>query len=203
MRKLMRRLRSWLHGFKFAKKGKGCRFQGTDLQIEGHVEVGSACRFRDHLIMRTHGKGKIVFGSHSGCSYYCIIEAEELVQIGNATAITEFCVIRDTNHLIYGTDAHWAFTPHITRPIIIGDNVFVGSRSYIHPGVTIEEGAIIGVGSVLIEGTHVGPYEIWAGVPARKIGHRTENVPPARLQEAQELLARDGVREDRYKGKLY
>ncbi len=198
MRNVVRMLRSWRHGLKFAKKGRHNRFQGRELVIEGHVEVGSNCRFRDHVIMRTSGKGKIIFGNHSGCSYYCILEAEELIQIGNDTAITEFCVIRDTNHMVYGTDHHWVYTPHITKPIIIGNNVFVGSRTYIHPGVRIGDGAIIGVGSVLTEDTQVGPLEIWAGAPARKIAHRTEGVPPHKLKEAQELIAKYGLKKGRY-----
>ncbi len=198
MSSLLQRVRSWRHGLKFAKKGKHCRFQGRKLEIDGHVEVGNHCRFRDHVILRTHGNGKIIFANHSGCSYFCYIEAEELVQIGSNTAITEFCVIRDTNHMIYGTDHHWVLTPHITKPIIIGDNAFVGSRTYIHPGVTIGDGAIIGVGSVLIEDTQVGPYEIWAGMPAKKIAHRTQDVPPHKLKEAQERIAQEGLRQFRY-----
>lgn len=198
MGRLIRRIRSWRHGLKFASKGRHCRFQGRELVIEGHVEVGDYCRFRDHVILRTHGEGKIIFGNHSGCSYYCLIEAEALVQIGDNTAITEFCVIRDTNHTVYGTDHHWALTPHITKPVRIGDNALVGSRTYIHPGVTIGEGAIVGAGSVLVEDTQVGPYEIWAGAPAKKIAHRVKDVPPEKLKETQELIAREGLREFRY-----
>jgi len=44
----------------------------------------------------------------------------------------------------------------------------------------------------------VGPYEIWGGVPARKIGHRTEGVPEAKLRELAELIARQGLGRDRY-----
>jgi len=198
MRKLLRKWYTWKHGRKFAKMGSHCRFTGKDLEVRGHVELGNACRFRNHVILRTHANGKIIFANHSGCSYFCIIEAEELVQIGSGTAITEFCVIRDTNHLVYGTDAHWVYTPHITKPVIIGDEVLIGSRSYIHPGVRIGNGAIIGVGSVVIEDTQVGPYEIWAGTPARKIAHRTEGVPAEKLAEAKALIEKYGVRTHRY-----
>ncbi len=201
MRKIWRRIRSWRHSLKLVKHGKDCRFQGAEFVVEGNVEVGDYCRFRDHVILRTHKKGKIVFGNHSGCSYFVVLEAENLIQIGNDTAITEFCVIRDTNHMIYGTDKHWDYTPHITKPIIIGSGVLVGSRTYIHPGVTIGDGAIIGVNSVLIEDTKVGPYEIWAGSPARRIAHRTEGVPPEKLKEAQELIEKHGLRTGRYEGK--
>jgi carbonic anhydrase/acetyltransferase-like protein (isoleucine patch superfamily) len=33
----------------------------------------------------------------------------------------------------------------------------------------IGEGAIVAAGAVVLEGTKVGPYEIWAGVPARLV----------------------------------
>jgi acetyltransferase-like isoleucine patch superfamily enzyme len=201
MKKIIRRIRSWQNAKRFAKVGKDCRFQGVNLEVKGHVECGNMCRMRDNVVLRARGKGKIIFGDHSGCSYFCIIEAEELVQIGTETGIAEFCVIRDTNHLIYGTDAHFAFTPHITKPVIIGDNVFIGSRSYISPGVTIGDGAVVGVGSYVTEGTQIGPLEIWAGTPAKMIAHRIKGVPPEKLAEAQALMEAQGVRTSRYREK--
>ena len=199
MRKLIRRLRSWSNSRKFTKKGKYCRFPGRDLVVRGHVEVGDGCRFRDHLVIRTHGKGKIIFGDRSGTSFYCIIEAEELVQVGSGVALAEFCVVRDTNHLVVGTDEHWLYTPHITKPIIIEDGVLVGSGVYIHPGVTIGNGAGLALGRVLLDDTKVGPLEIWAGAPARRVAHRTEGVPPERLAQAQALMEQQGMRKSRFK----
>lgn len=198
MNSITRTWRTWKHSRKFDKVGKHCRFLGRDLMVDGHVELGDNCRFREYVILRTHKNGKIIFGNHSGCSFNCIIEAEQLVQIGNETAITEFCVIRDTNHLVYGTDTHWVYAPHITKPVIIGNNVMVGSRTYIHPGVTIGDGAIIGVGSILLEDTQVGPLEIWAGAPAKRIAHRTEGVPEEKLKAMRALIEKQGLRKGRY-----
>lgn len=190
---------AWLnlkHGHKFTKKGKGCRFTGRFMEVEGHIELGDYCRFRNNVILRTNGKGKIVFGNRSGCSYYVFLEATNLIQIGNFTAIAEFTVIRDTNHLVYGTDMHFRQTPLIAAPVIIGDNVLIGSRCYINPGVTIGDGAVVNAGSVVTK--NIGPLEVWAGVPARCVGHRTENVPPEKLMLAKELIARYGIKDDRH-----
>ena len=53
---------------------------------------------------------------------------------------------------------------------IIGNDVWIGTHSLIKAGVSIGDGAVIGMGSVV---THdVGPYEIWAGNPARMIRRR-------------------------------
>ena len=54
------------------------------------------------------------------------------------------------------------------KPIVIGDFAWVASGAMIVPGVTIGEGAIVGMGSVV---THdVPPYTVYAGNPAKKIG---------------------------------
>jgi acetyltransferase-like isoleucine patch superfamily enzyme len=196
MNSMVRAYRNFVHGRKFAKKGKGCQFPGQFLEVDGHVELGDYCRFRNNVILRTHRGGKIIFGNRSGCSYYVIIEAAELVKIGDFTAITEFVVIRDANHLVYGTEKHWRWAPLITRPVIIGNGCLIGSRSYISPGVTIGDGAIIKPGSIVTK--DVGPFEVWAGVPARFVAHRTKSVPPERLKEAEALIAQHGIGDDRY-----
>lgn len=56
------------------------------------------------------------------------------------------------------------------KPIVIGDDVWIGSRALIMKGVHIGNGAIIGAGSVVTK--DVPPYEIWAGNPAHFIKSR-------------------------------
>lgn len=52
----------------------------------------------------------------------------------------------------------------------IGNDVWIAEGVYIKPGLSISDGAIIGMGSVLTK--DVGPYEIWAGNPAKLIKKR-------------------------------
>ena len=54
--------------------------------------------------------------------------------------------------------------------VVIGDDVWIGAYSIIMPGVTIGNGAIVGAHSVVTK--DVQPYEIWVGVPAKKIKAR-------------------------------
>lgn len=53
---------------------------------------------------------------------------------------------------------------------IIKRNAMVGTNAVIMPGVTVGESAVIGAGAVVTK--DVPPFEIWAGVPACKIGDR-------------------------------
>ena len=64
---------------------------------------------------------------------------------------------------------------------VIGNDVWIGSKCLIKGGVTIGDGAIINMGSVV---THdVPPYEIWGGNPAKCIRKRFDE------QTIQKLLA--------------
>lgn len=55
----------------------------------------------------------------------------------------------------------------ITKPIVVGDDVFIGVRSLILPGVTIGSRSIVAAGSVVTRNIPSG--EVWGGVPAHFI----------------------------------
>ena len=57
-------------------------------------------------------------------------------------------------------------------PVRIEDDVWIGARAIILPGVTIGQGAIIGAGAVVTK--DVPAYAICAGNPARVLRLRTE-----------------------------
>ena len=78
---------------------------------------------------------------------------------------------------IYDTDFH-SLDPVIRRssedlknraekPVVIGNDVFIGAKSIILKGVTIGENSVIGAGSVVTKS--VPANQIWAGNPARFI----------------------------------
>jgi acetyltransferase-like isoleucine patch superfamily enzyme len=57
-------------------------------------------------------------------------------------------------------------------PIVIGDNVTVGLRAVLLPGVVVGDGAIIAAGAVVVKNTRIGAGEIWGGIPARFLRRR-------------------------------
>lgn len=58
--------------------------------------------------------------------------------------------------------------------VSIGDNVFIGARSVILPGVTIGANSIVGAGSIVTKS--VEPGTIVAGNPARTIGETKDYI---------------------------
>lgn len=78
---------------------------------------------------------------------------------------------------IYDTDFH-SLDPVIRRssedltnraekPVVIGNDVFIGAKSIILKGVTIGDNSVIGAGSVVTKS--VPANQIWAGNPAKFI----------------------------------
>ena len=58
--------------------------------------------------------------------------------------------------------------------VVIEDNVWIGARAIILPGIHLGEGCVVGAGAVV---THdVEPYKIVAGIPARPIGDRSRKI---------------------------
>ncbi len=60
--------------------------------------------------------------------------------------------------------------PATKGSVIIENDVWIGGKATIMSGVTIHNGAVIGNGSVVTK--NVGPYEIWAGNPAKLVKKR-------------------------------
>lgn len=58
----------------------------------------------------------------------------------------------------------------LSRDVIVGSDVWIGSGATVLRGVRIGHGAVVGASSLV--NRDVGPYEVWAGVPARKIRDR-------------------------------
>lgn len=56
------------------------------------------------------------------------------------------------------------------KPVKIGNDVWIGHGAVIMPGVTVGNGAVIGANSVVTR--DVDPFEIVAGVPARRLRPR-------------------------------
>lgn len=55
------------------------------------------------------------------------------------------------------------------RRVTIGDRATIGGWSVIMAGVQVSHHAVVGARSVVPPDTKIGPYEYWAGAPARKI----------------------------------
>lgn len=95
------------------------------------------------------------------------------VTIGNDVMMGPECMIFTNNHGMERRDVPmWKQRSSDIKPVVIGNDVWIGARVIILPGVHVGDGAVIGAGSVVTK--DVPPYGIVAGNPARLIRMRPE-----------------------------
>lgn len=112
--------------------------------------------------------GSIIIGNKVGISG-STIRSRNRITIGDGVIIGSGCLIIDTDaHPIKWEDRLSGNNDSIvSKPVSIGNNVWIGARSIVLKGVTIGEGSIIGAGSVVTKS--VPPHSIAVGNPARVI----------------------------------
>jgi hypothetical protein len=89
-------------------------------------------------------------------------------------AILDPPLTRVGNNCIIGHDAvlfcHAVEGENLSlAPIRLGNNVTIGAKAVIMPGVTIGDDSIVAVNAVVAKGSRIGSRELWAGIPARRI----------------------------------
>jgi maltose O-acetyltransferase len=106
-------------------------------------------------------------GDNSSIAPYTTIYARFGVIIGKNCLISSNCGISSYNHVQNSSDrpgnTHEDYK--YSKPVKIGDNVWIGMNACILPGVEIGDNSIIGSGSIVTK--NIPPNEIWIGNPAR------------------------------------
>lgn len=93
------------------------------------------------------------------------------VTIGKNVMMGPDCIIYTINHAYDQIDKPMCEQGFSTmRPVTIGDDVWIGGRVIILPGLTIGNGAIIGAGAVVTK--DVPPFAVVGGNPAKILKSR-------------------------------
>nr|WP_262365996.1 acyltransferase [Bacillus sp. E214] len=111
---------------------------------------------------------KFNLGQYS-CLKKCYIDSSGGVSIGDYFHPGINLTIWSSDH-IYNNEYIPFDYKNITKEVIIKDFVWIGADVTILPGVTVNEGAIIGAGAVVTK--DVPQYAIVAGNPAKIIKYR-------------------------------
>ena len=114
---------------------------------------------------------KCEVGDNSGIGAWSSIGS---VVIGKNVMMGTHCLIISQNHKFDRIDIPMCTQGFSEdKPVTIEDDVWIGSRVIILPGVKVRRGSIVGAGSVVTK--DVSPYSIVAGNPARIVRSRLGN----------------------------
>jgi acetyltransferase-like isoleucine patch superfamily enzyme len=106
-----------------------------------------------------------------------------MTKIGAYTMFAPRVAVVGGDHIwdVVGTPTQFTGRP-VQEVTSIGRDVWIGYGAIISRGITIGDGAIIGAGSVVTK--DVPAYEVWIGVPARKLRDRFDAENAAAHNEA-------------------
>lgn len=141
-----------------------------NVQYEASTSIRPLAKLQDSTIGKCSSIGSMSAVYDSTIGNFCSIARE--CYIGGARhpldwVSTSGCFYLKSNFTgvcYHESDFNWHSS------VRIGNDVWLGVRVIVLGGVTIGDGAVIGAGSVVTK--NVGPYEIWAGNPARLIRKR-------------------------------
>ena len=157
MRLFLMRVKRWICRtlyYSFAMKLPASADRGGALPAHRNVNFEHGAHFDSDLTI----------GDFSGVGIDCNVGGS--VTIGDHVMMGPECVLLSHNHRFDRLDipmCQQGFSEE--QPIHIGNDVWIGTRAIILPGVTVGDHSVVGAGAVVTK--DVPPYAVVGGVPAK------------------------------------
>jgi maltose O-acetyltransferase len=147
---------------------------GTRVRLRGRPAVTNAGRMvigeRVQLVstiatleLVADHDGLLEIGPRTLVNFGCSLVATKLVRIGPHCHIGPYTMMLD--NAFHRVEPERRLERPPSEPIVIEENVWIGARVIVMPGVTVGKDSCIGAGSVVT--SDVPPRTLAAGVPAR------------------------------------
>ena len=142
-----------------------------DARMTAYRALGIKIGRESTILLSTEVKdcGQITVGNNTIINQHCLLDGRGTLTLGNNVNISSHVLIVAGKHDVQAESFHG-----YAEPIVIEDYVWLCTRSTILAGITIGKGAVVAAGAVVNKS--VLPYTIVAGIPARKIGDRNQNL---------------------------
>ena len=147
----------------FKYSPKPChRWRASILRMFG-ATVGNGTHIYPKVII--WAPWNLILADQCGIANYVNLYSQGKIVIGRRVVISQGAYICTGTH-----DYTKIGFPLTTKPIIIHDFAWVAAEVFIHPGITIGEGAVIGARSVVTK--DMPPYMVCSGFPCKPLKER-------------------------------
>jgi maltose O-acetyltransferase len=150
------------------QKAANVRLWGRPLiHNHGRLIIGDRVRLVSTVvpIELTVASGTLEIQDRVFINYGCSIGTRELVRIGQDCAIGSYVMIIDNS--FHRLEPERRNELPESAPVILEQNVWLGTRVIVLPGVTIGSGSVVGAGSVVTR--DIPPRSLAVGSPARVV----------------------------------
>ena len=157
-----------------ARFGAGTAVPRLSMTWPHQVSVGAQCVLEDEVFFKYDGYWQpgpsIVVSDRVFLGRDCEFNIRNHIQIGSDSLIASGCKFIDHDHAMAVEEGPMNRQPCPDAPIVLEEDVWLGVNVVVLKGVTIGRGAVVGAGAIVTKS--IPSYEIWAGVPARRVGVR-------------------------------
>ncbi len=133
------------------------------------IQIGRNVHFGPRLTLIAGHGAHITIGEDCSFNSDVTIVALDSITIGRKSIFGPSIYISDHNHRIERSFPI-GDQGYDTAPLEIGSDVWLGVGATLLKGSKVNDGAVVAARSVVTK--EVPEYEIWAGIPAKKIGER-------------------------------
>ena len=157
--------------------GEGTLLPKVRVTWPHQVSLGKNCTLEHDIYFKYDGiwapGPTIVIRDRVFIGFGCEFNVRRRLEIGDHCLIASGCKFIDHDHgTARGNVPMHEQTTGAEAEIVLEEDVWLGVNVVVLKGVRIGRGAVIAAGAVLT--SDVPPYEMWGGVPARKIAERKE-----------------------------
>lgn len=149
--------------------GHGVRtLEQPRIDNHGYMSIGSNTLLRSVNVpveLATADGARLTIGADCSINYGVSIGCTQSIRLGDRCRVGPYVMIVDNAfHELLDRSKVPA-----SKPVIIEDDVWIGAKASVMPGVTIGRGAVVGTGAVVTK--DVPPFAVVAGVPAKIVQH--------------------------------
>jgi len=135
----------------FRSSGRSYCARGTvDIHPGGTITLGPANWLERGYTLSAVG-GKITLGSNCYFNRNVKIVCYEAIELGNDCLIGDSVHIYDQDHNFTDLRTPIRTQGYVTKPVKIGNNVWIGAKATVLKGVVIGDGAIIGANALVVK----------------------------------------------------
>lgn len=169
--------RKELEALGFKRLGRDVKISSkASIHDASRIEIGDRVRIDDFCVL----SGRVVIGRNVHIAVFCnVAGGTEGVEFDDFAGLAYGCHVFSQSDDYSGasmtnTTVPARFKRETKARVHIGRHCLVGTQSVVMPGVRLAEGCAVGAMSLIHKSTL--PWSVYAGIPARKIGARRQDL---------------------------
>ena len=132
------------------------------------ARIGTGCHI--YPSVKIWAPWNLRIGKHSGAGDGANLYCMDQIEIGDFVTISQGAVLCGGTH-----DYNSPNMQLVVKPILVGAHAWICAEAFLHPGVVVPVGAVVGARAVVTKSLPMA-WAVYAGNPCKQVALRTKNL---------------------------